>query len=161
MFIKYSISEILRFLIFCNICRIVEKPGWRFRIEWDRLLQWRGEKVYLDADGTTYFPTNLSLTEWLSKQLGEKTLTCTYILKCFSNLWHLKSNCSQIAFKNRSSITSAWFPKLYKNSLSEIFLIWTNVARTNVAWTNVTLTAGICSKCSQEPTFKVSSKSGQ
>ena len=26
----------------------------------------------------------------------------------------------------------------------EIFLIWTNVARTNVAWTNVTVTVGIC-----------------
>ena len=42
-----------------------------------------------------------------------------------------------------------------------IFLIWTNVGRTNVVWTNVTLTVGICSTCSQEPTFKVSSKSGQ
>ena len=86
MFIKYSISEILRFLIFCNICRIVEKPGWRFRIEYGRLLQWRGEKVYLDADGTTYFPTNLSLPQWLPSQLGKKHF--------FSwNLWHLKSHC--------------------------------------------------------------------
>ena len=25
-----------------------------------------------------------------------------------------------------------------------IFLIWTNVARTNIAWTNVTVTVGIC-----------------
>ena len=41
---------------------------------------------------------------------------------------------------------------------AEIFPIWTNVARTNVTWTNVTLTVGICSKCSQEPTLKVSSK---
>ena len=40
-------------------------------------------------------------------------------------------------------------------------MIWTNVPRTNVAWTNVNVTAGICSRCSQEPTFKVSSKSGQ
>ena len=31
----------------------------------------------------------------------------------------------------------------------------------NVAWTNVTMTVGICSRCSQEPIFKVSSKSGQ
>ena len=44
---------------------------------------------------------------------------------------------------------------------AEIFLIWTNVARTNATWTNVTLTVGICSKYSQEPTIKVSSKSGQ
>ena len=42
----------------------------------------------------------------------------------------------------------------------EIFLIWTNVARTDVAWKNVTVTVGICSRCSQEPTFKVWSKSG-
>ena len=44
---------------------------------------------------------------------------------------------------------------------AEIFLIWTNVARTNDAWTNdawtnVPLTVGICSRCSQELTFKVS-----
>ena len=44
---------------------------------------------------------------------------------------------------------------------AKIFLIWTNVSRTNVAWTNVTVTVGICSRWSQEPTFKVWSKSGQ
>ena len=27
---------------------------------------------------------------------------------------------------------------------AEIFMIWPNVARTNVAWTNVTSTVGIC-----------------
>ena len=44
---------------------------------------------------------------------------------------------------------------------AEIFLIWTNVPRTNVAWANVNLIFVICSRCSQEATFKVSSKSGQ
>ena len=44
---------------------------------------------------------------------------------------------------------------------SEILLIWTNVPRTNVAWTNVMVTAKICSICPQEPTFKVWSKLGQ
>ena len=44
---------------------------------------------------------------------------------------------------------------------AEIYLIWTNVAKTNVAWTNVSLKIEICSRCSQEPTFKVSSKLGQ
>ena len=39
-----------------------------------------------------------------------------------------------------------------------LFLIWTNVARTNVAWVNVIMTIGICSIWSQEPTFKVWSK---
>ena len=38
---------------------------------------------------------------------------------------------------------------------AEIFLIWTKVARTNVAWTNVIMTVGIGSKWSKEPTFKV------
>ena len=44
---------------------------------------------------------------------------------------------------------------------SEILLIWTNVPRRNVAWTNVMVTAKICSLCLQEPTFKVWSKLGQ
>ena len=44
---------------------------------------------------------------------------------------------------------------------AEIFLIWTNVARTNVPWTNVAMTVEIRSRWSQESTFKVKSKSGQ
>ena len=36
--------------------------------------------------------------------------------------------------------------------------MWTKVAKTNVAWTNVPVTVGICY---QEPTCKVSSKWGQ
>ena len=44
---------------------------------------------------------------------------------------------------------------------AEIFLIWTNVARTNIAWTNVIVKVIFFSRCSQEPSFKVSSKSGQ
>ena len=44
---------------------------------------------------------------------------------------------------------------------AEIFLIWTNVPRTNVAWTNVNLIVGIFSRCSQEGTFQISSKLGQ
>ena len=43
----------------------------------------------------------------------------------------------------------------------EIFLKRTNVLGTNVAWTNVTVTVGICSRWSQKPTFKVWSKSDQ
>ena len=30
--------------------------------------------------------------------------------------------------------------------IAEIFLIWTNVARANAAWTNVTVTDEICSR---------------
>ena len=36
-----------------------------------------------------------------------------------------------------------------------VLLIWTNVPRTNVAWTNVVVTVVICCKCSQDPLFKV------
>ena len=38
---------------------------------------------------------------------------------------------------------------------AEIFLIWTNVTRINVAWTNVIVTVDICSRGSQEPTFEI------
>ena len=34
-------------------------------------------------------------------------------------------------------------------------LIWTNVHRTNVAWTNVVVTVVICCICSHDPLFKV------
>ena len=44
---------------------------------------------------------------------------------------------------------------------AEIILIWTNVTRANVAWTKVIVTVKICSRCYQEPTLKVSSKSDQ
>ena len=40
-------------------------------------------------------------------------------------------------------------------------LVWTIVARANIAWINIKETVGICSRCSQEPTFKVWSRSGQ
>ena len=41
---------------------------------------------------------------------------------------------------------------------SQIFLIWTNVARIDVAWTNVPVTVSICERWSQESTLKVWSK---
>ena len=44
---------------------------------------------------------------------------------------------------------------------AEIFVIWTDVPRTNVTGINVIITAGICQRWSQEPTFKVWSKSGE
>ena len=38
---------------------------------------------------------------------------------------------------------------------AEIFLIWTNVIRTNVAWTNVTMIVGIVPRWPQEPTYSL------
>ena len=46
-------------------------------------------------------------------------------------------------------ITKNLYPKSFvkiRSVTAEIFLIWTNVARTNVAWTNVTTIVEICSK---------------
>ena len=44
---------------------------------------------------------------------------------------------------------------------AEIFLIWAHVVMTSVAWTNVTMQVSVCDKWSEEPIFKVLSKSGQ
>ena len=55
-------------------------------------------------------------------------------------------------------------PKLGPGSLVKIGSVTPKiqtVARTNVTWTNVTVTIRICSRCSQESTFKVWSKLGQ
>ena len=57
--------------------------------------------------------------------------------------------------------TYLWGLVRVESVTAEIFLTWTNVTGTNVAWTNVPVTVEICSRCSQELTFKVSSKSGQ
>ena len=38
-----------------------------------------------------------------------------------------------------------------------IFLIWADVARTNIACTNVTVTVGLCSRWLQKPNFKIGS----
>ena len=38
---------------------------------------------------------------------------------------------------------------------AEIFLIWTNIAMTNVAWTNVNVIVSISARCSKEHSFKV------
>ena len=72
--------------------------------------------------------------------------------KCYHDSWHLLK-----------MVPGTYFLSLVKLRLvtAEIFLIWTNVARTNVAWTNVVMAVEICSRLSWELTFKVWSKSGQ
>ena len=44
---------------------------------------------------------------------------------------------------------------------AEILLIWPNVTRAYVSWTNVTITVGIFQTWSQDPTFYIWSKSDQ
>ena len=47
------------------------------------------------------------------------------------------------------------YPNVTRKSVAWTNVTWTNVTRTNVAWTNVTVTVGICSGCSRKPTFNV------
>ena len=68
-----------------------------------------------------------------------------YLDKCNHNSWHLlkivPGNCLKSLVQNES-VTA------------EILLIWTNVARANVAWTNVMVNVGICFRWSQYPMSK-------
>ena len=86
----------------------------------------------------------LVIKTFRSKKLCPKIYLTTKIKtpnqnKCHHDRWHLLKT----------------VPGTYLLTV-EIFLIWTIVARTNVAWTSVTMTIGFFSRCSQEPTFKVS-----
>ena len=55
--------------------------------------------------------------------------------KCHHDSWHLLKIVSGIYL---------WILVKILTVTAEIFLIWTNVAKTNVAWTNVTMIVGIC-----------------
>ena len=83
----------------------------------------------------------------------------------YKNFWVQKSQVKDLALKNVSKKNLCTYlqslVKIQSVTAAEIFLIWTNVARTNVASTNVNLIVGICSRCSKEAIFKVSSKPGQ
>ena len=67
-------------------------------------------------------------------------------------------------WSKKTSVWKKWDPKsLFKIGLvtAEKFLIWTNVARTNVPWKNVTFMGGIRYGLWNLCTFEVWSKSGQ
>ena len=79
-----------------------------------------------------------------------------------SNIWHIYLLLYDWKSPNASvrydlDLEEEWW---YQNCLHfKIFTI--QVKRKNVAWTNITMTVGICYRCSLEPIFKISSKSGQ
>ena len=93
---------------------------------------------------------------WVQKNVGSK--------KCWvpTNFWFQKSLGQSLSkrIKALKILAPKNFVKI-RSVTAETFLIWTNVARTNVAWINVTMTIGICRSWSQETTFKVWSKSDQ
>ena len=72
-------------------------------------------------------------------------LFCVFYFACFIFVFHVSF--SFILFSSDNN-------KIGSLTV-EVFLIWTNVTRTNVARINVTLTVGVCSRCYQEPKFKV------
>ena len=89
-----------------------------------------------------------------------------------SQIWDLKNvGTKNVGSKKCWALTNFWFqkslgqilaPKIFvkiRSVTAETFLIWTNVARTNVARINVTMTIGICKRWYQEHTIKVWSKS--
>ena len=70
-----------------------------------------------------------------------------YLDKCLSDIWHMLKMTQE-----------TYFSRFFKIG-AKILLIWTIVARTNAAWTNVTMTVGIFKTWSTDTTFKVWSKS--
>ena len=96
--------------------------------------------------------TNLGSTKYgCKKMLGPRNVP--------TNFWFQKSFGQSLSKKIKAFKILA--PKKFvkiRSVTAETFLIWTNIARTNVAWINVTMTLGISKRWSQEPTFQVWSK---
>ena len=95
-----------------------------------------------------------------SKKFGSKKLPLLFWIQKI-----LDQNSRAKNFRSKKCrSTNSRPPKYYLVKIGSVtakkFLIWTNVTRTNVAWTNVTVTVGICLRRSHEPTFKIWSKFG-
>ena len=104
---------------------------------------------------------------WSTKIKTPKIGAQNFCQNWVSNSWDysdMDKCCQEIHFINKCHPYSWNLLKMVPGTYLltfETFLIWTIGARTNVAWTNVPLKVGICSRCSQEPTFKILSESGQ
>ena len=93
---------------------------------------------------------------WVQKNVGSK--------KCWVPTNFLFQKSLGQSLSKRIKALKILAPKNFvkiRSVTAETFLIWTNVARTNVSWINVTVTIGICKRLYQETTFKVWSKSDQ
>ena len=96
-----------------------------------------------------------SVQNWISNSCDIPDMDKCCLGKCcmdkyYSDSWNLFKIVPRTYFSSLVKIGSV---------TAEIFLIWTNVARTNFALTNITVTVGLCERWSKEPTFKVWSKS--
>ena len=75
----------------------------------------------------------------VQKILGQKETLGPKIIFGFKNILVKKSKVKKIKAP-KNLVQKVWS----RSVKTGIFLIWTNVARTNGAWTNVTVTFGIC-----------------
>ena len=126
-----------------------------FRIKKILVLKIEGGKSCLNQNNIGHDKFGIQKI-WVQKNVGSK--------KCWvpTNFWFQKSLGQSLSkrIKALKILAPKNFVKI-RSVTAETFLIWTNVARTNVASINVTMTIGICPRWSQEPTFKVWYKSGQ
>ena len=108
------------------------------------------EKIRLPKIGSQKFDQNLFINSGDIADMYKCRQDICCMDKCYRDSWHLLKMVQESYFQSLDKIGSV---------TAEIFLIWTNVAMTNVAQTNVNVKVGICSRCPQEPMFKVSSRS--
>ena len=102
-------------------------------------------------------PENFGSKQFLGhKDYGQKKIAPTFLDQ---KIIISKKVCAKNFRLKKFRSTNSRPPKNYLVEIgsvtAKIFLIWINVTRTNVAWTNVTMTVGICLRWSQEPTFKI------
>ena len=78
---------------------------------------------------------------WVQKNFGSNSF-----LAYKKKLGHQKFGSKKIFVLKIKGPKNIGFKRLVKIGpvINEIFLIWTNVAMKNVAWTNVIMTVGIC-----------------
>ena len=95
-------------------------------------------------------PGQMSPWQLASVKDGPRNLILKFGQNQVSNSWYGQMSpdkCQPDSWHLLKMVPGTYLKSLVKVRYitAEIFLIWTNVVRTNVAWTNVTLTPKICS----------------
>ena len=121
-------------------------------VKWSSVKKKNPEKLSPPKNWLPKVYQNLAINSWDIADMDKCCQNICCLDKCYRYSWHLLKIVKGSHFYSFVKIGSVKV---------QIFLIRTNVTWTNVVRTNVTDTIGICSRCSQEPTFKISSKSGQ
>ena len=145
----YVKKKLFRLKVYCmtNVCWANEVKLMEYLNIWSTLLNINTIRI---KEKTKTISTSLIMIKIQTATTTNQVLTVSYI--GWRNTW-MGPKCVCVYKQDWSRKCSAW--------KAEILLIWTNVPRTNVAWTNVVLTVVICPICSQDPLLKVWSKLGQ